>query len=55
MVTDERDGKTTQIGIVCCKVASPYSCVNDYPGIYVRIEQKEVLDFVKEKVSGRGI
>ena len=55
MVTDyPLVGKTTQIGIICCKVPSIHSCVNEYPGIYVRIEQKEVLDFVEEKVFGQG-
>ena len=51
VVTNPLDEKATQIGIICCKVPSQGTCVNEYPGIYIRMEHKEVLDFVKEKVE----
>ena len=51
VVTNTLDEKATQIGIICCKVPSQGTCVNEYPGIYIRMEHKEVLDFVKEKVE----
>jgi len=54
-----RIGKTSVLKLGEClsfaKTSEDEKCVNDYPGIYVRIEQKEVLEFVQEKVFGQGI
>ena len=52
MVHDSLSMKSTQVGVVCCKVPSDHACTNEYPGIYARLDDIVVLDFVKKTLHG---
>ena len=45
-----------QVGVVFGKASNGNDpCDSDYPGVYARLEEKSVLDWIKDTILGDGI